>query len=79
VRALRTVSLRLRLAVLAGLLFGCAAIGLASWASTGGQTGAQCTHGESSIGPVAIIDGKIVGDTTAHTSGCIPTLQRQSP
>jgi pyrimidine deaminase RibD-like protein len=32
-----------------------------------------CTHGASSIGPVVMRDGKIVGgDTTPHTESCLP-------
>ena len=32
-----------------------------------------CTHGASSIGPVEIVDGKIVGGSAApHTEACLP-------
>ena len=32
-----------------------------------------CTHGVSSIGPVYIENGKVVGgDTTPHTEACLP-------
>jgi pyrimidine deaminase RibD-like protein len=38
-----------------------------------GQAGARCTHGVSSVGPVFLRDGKIVGgDTTPHTEACLP-------
>jgi hypothetical protein len=33
----------------------------------------RCTHGLSSIGPVTIVDGKIVGGLpAAHTEACLP-------
>ena len=32
-----------------------------------------CTHGVSSIGPVEIVDGKVVGGSTIpHTEACLP-------
>jgi hypothetical protein len=32
-----------------------------------------CTHGLSSIGPVSIHGGRVVGgDTTPHTEACLP-------
>jgi hypothetical protein len=38
-----------------------------------GRANQQCTHGLSSIGPVFMKDGKIVGgDTTPHTEACLP-------
>ncbi|HST14584.1 MAG TPA: hypothetical protein VLJ44_07020 [Gaiellaceae bacterium] len=38
-----------------------------------GRANQQCTHGVSSIGPVFIKDGKVVGgDTTPHTEACLP-------
>jgi hypothetical protein len=38
-----------------------------------GRAHQRCTHGVSSIGPVLIKDGKIVGgDTTPHTEACLP-------
>jgi len=38
-----------------------------------GQAGPRCTHGMSSVGPVFLKDGKIVGgDTTPHTEACLP-------
>jgi hypothetical protein len=40
----------------------------------GERTQAQrCTHGLSSIGPVEIVDGKIVGGSPQpHTEACLP-------
>jgi hypothetical protein len=32
----------------------------------------RCTHGVSSIGPVEIVDGKVVGSTKPHTQACLP-------
>jgi len=33
----------------------------------------RCTHGASSIGPVTIADGKVVGGSTVpHTQACLP-------
>jgi hypothetical protein len=32
----------------------------------------SCTHGLSSIGPVALRDGKVVGDDAPHTEACLP-------
>ena len=38
-----------------------------------GRAHEPCTHGVSSIGPVYIKDGKVVGgDTTPHTEACLP-------
>ena len=32
-----------------------------------------CTHGVSSIGPVAVVDGKVVGGSARpHTQACLP-------
>jgi hypothetical protein len=32
-----------------------------------------CTHGASSIGPVTIVNGKVVGGSTVpHTQACLP-------
>jgi hypothetical protein len=37
------------------------------------RAGTHCTHGASSIGPVFVRDGRIVGgDTTPHTEACLP-------
>lgn len=30
-----------------------------------------CTHGVSSVGPVTLTDGRLGGDTTAHTEACL--------
>ena len=46
-------------------------IGLA--AAVPGSARQPCTHGVSSIGPVFLKDGKVVGgDTTPHTEACLP-------
>jgi len=38
-----------------------------------GKARQRCTHGVSSIGPVYIENGKVVGgDTTPHTDACLP-------
>jgi hypothetical protein len=31
-----------------------------------------CTHGVSSIGPVYLKDGKVVGDAAPQTEACLP-------
>jgi hypothetical protein len=42
-------------------------------AARAGRAHQRCTHGVSSIGPVFIKDGKVVGgDTTPHTEACLP-------
>jgi hypothetical protein len=46
-------------------------VGLA--AAAPGSPRQHCTHGLSSIGPVVIKDGKVVGgDTIPHTEACLP-------
>lgn len=46
-------------------------IGLA--AAAPGNAHERCTHGVSSIGPVLIDNGRVVGgDTTPHTEACLP-------
>jgi hypothetical protein len=30
-----------------------------------------CTHGLSSVGPVTIVDGHVVGSAVAHTEACL--------
>jgi hypothetical protein len=38
-----------------------------------GRAHERCTHGVSSIGPVFIKNGKVVGgDSTPHTEACLP-------
>jgi hypothetical protein len=33
----------------------------------------QCTHGVSSVGPVTIVNGRVVGGSTIpHTQACLP-------
>jgi hypothetical protein len=42
-------------------------------AASPGRARQRCTHGVSSVGPVYINDGKIVGgDTTPDTQACLP-------
>jgi hypothetical protein len=42
-------------------------------AAVPGQAHQRCTHGVSSIGPVFLENGKVVGgDTTPHTEACLP-------
>jgi H+/gluconate symporter-like permease len=37
------------------------------------KTKPACTHGVSSIGPITLINGKIVGGSTVpHTEACLP-------
>lgn len=31
-----------------------------------------CTHGVSSIGPVTLVGGHLLGDTKPHTEACLP-------
>lgn len=31
-----------------------------------------CTHGVSSVGPVTLEHGRLVGNTTPHTEACLP-------
>jgi hypothetical protein len=46
-------------------------IGLA--AAAPGHARQRCTHGVSSVGPVFIENGKVVGgDTTPDTEACLP-------
>jgi hypothetical protein len=41
-------------------------------AAAGGDATRRCTHGLSSIGPVRIESGQIVGgDSTPHTEACL--------
>src|SRR4029077_5664756 len=32
----------------------------------------SCTHGASSVGPVALVNGHLTGDTTPDTQVCLP-------
>ena len=42
-------------------------------AAVPGRANRPCTHGVSSIGPVFVENGKVVGgDTTPHTEACLP-------
>jgi hypothetical protein len=37
------------------------------------RTQFECTHGASSVGPVELRNDVVVaGDTTPHTTGCVP-------
>jgi hypothetical protein len=39
---------------------------------TGSKTQPACTHGASSIGPVMLVNGKVVGGSTVpHTEACL--------
>jgi hypothetical protein len=50
-----------------------AAMLLGLGAAGSGRADTRCTHGASSIGPVYLHDGKVVGgDTTPHTEACLP-------
>lgn len=49
------------------------ALGLVLVAASPGRAHVRCTHGVSSIGPVYIQNGKVVGgDTTPDTEACLP-------
>jgi hypothetical protein len=42
-------------------------------AARGDSAQQTCTHGLSSLGPVEIVDGKVVGgSTTPQTEACLP-------
>jgi hypothetical protein len=42
-------------------------------AARSGRAHPRCTHGVSSLGPVYIKDGRVVGgDTTPDTQACLP-------
>jgi len=48
-----------------------AGVAVASVRADGNQP--ACTHGVSSIGPVTIVHGKVVGGSTVpHTEACLP-------
>jgi hypothetical protein len=58
--------------IVAGLLLVLVVVGAANGNGEPKRTHA-CTHGVSSIGPVEISDGKVVGgSTTPHTEACLP-------
>lgn len=66
-----TVIHRIALVALAIALSLAAVLGLA--AASPGEAHERCTHGLSSIGPVIVEHGKVVGgDTTPHTEACLP-------
>jgi hypothetical protein len=55
----------------AGVLVVLIAVGAARGAPAHGRQ--QCTHGASSIGPMEIVDGQVVGgSTTPDTEACLP-------
>jgi hypothetical protein len=57
--------------VLAALVGAFLAIGAGG--SAAGPRARPCVSGASSIGPVTIVQGRIVGgDATPHASGCVP-------
>jgi len=59
------------MAALAIVLSALIVVGLA--AAGPGRAHRRCTHGVSSVGPVFIKGGKIVGgDTTPDTQACLP-------
>ena len=50
-----------------------AAAGIAVASVRADDTKSGCTHGASSIGPVTIVNGKVVGGSTVpHTQACLP-------
>jgi hypothetical protein len=50
-----------------------AAGGFAVASVRAGDAKPSCTHGASSIGPVTIVNGKVVGGSTVpHTQPCLP-------
>ena len=60
--ALVAIAIALSLAVLLGLA-----------AASPGEAPKRCTHGLSSVGPVVVENGKVVGgDTTPDTEACLP-------
>jgi hypothetical protein len=62
---------RTALMALAVALAAMMAVGLVAAAS--GRDDRRCTHGASSIGPVILRNGRVVGgDTTPHTEACLP-------
>jgi hypothetical protein len=61
-----------RLVVALWVLVVAAAAGIAV-ASVRADAKPACTHGASSIGPVTIANGKVVGGSTVpHTQACLP-------
>jgi hypothetical protein len=62
----------LALWIVAGLLLVLVVVGAAKGNGKPGQSH-RCTHGVSSIGPVEIANGKVVGGSaTPHTEACLP-------
>ena len=50
-----------------------AAAGIAVATVRADDAKSRCTHGASSIGPVTIANGKVVGGSTVpHTQACLP-------
>ena len=61
-----TAAIALAAALAAAFVFGVAA-------AAGRNATPRCTHGLSSIGPVQIQNGRIVGgDSVPHTEACLP-------
>jgi hypothetical protein len=60
--------------LLAAALVAALLVFTASAAVERGRAGNQqnCSYGLSSIGPVSIRDGKVVGDATPQTEACLP-------
>jgi hypothetical protein len=48
----------------------CAYLSLAG--ASGPSATPACTHGASSVGPVALVKGHLTGDTTPDTEVCLP-------
>jgi hypothetical protein len=49
------------------------AAGVAVASVRAGGEKSRCTHGASSIGPVTLVNGKVVGGSTVpHTQACLP-------
>jgi len=63
-----------RLVLLAAILAGVLLFAATSAAERGeGAAIPACTQGTSSIGPIVIRDGRVVGgDPTPHTESCVP-------
>ena len=63
----------LRRALLVGLAIAVSVLVAGLAAAAPGNPHRHCSHGLSSIGPVVIKDGKVVGgDTVPHTEACLP-------
>jgi hypothetical protein len=62
-----------RLVVALWLLVVAVGAGIAVASVRAGDAKPPCTHGASSVGPVTIVKGKVVGGSTVpHTQACLP-------